>query len=330
MRIFISHASANKEVVKKFADLLENLSTDISVFCSSQEGSIRVGKNFIETILGELDKSDLFIPVISKEYYESHFAMVELGTACAFLFQKYKKRGEAYIYPFAIYPIKKGYALAGTPIANLQAGEINNREDIRSFFNDLVENNGIAKSPNINANISSFVFQVDQILLKDFDLLNEARVGAYFDESIFFRRKKDIASCSIAKDGITLNFNMNPYEIQDAKRPFFVSLALRYVDTFDLGRYLDFNMQSTFHFVLTSFTNSLKRITIEFKHNGTDILDSFVKEVCYGENNISLPLSVMKSNALNRISEICFVIHPEDVTEAEGMFKISDVHVEFN
>ena len=50
MRIFISHASKNKEIVLKFADFLEEVNNDIEVFCSSESGNIKVGKNFIETI----------------------------------------------------------------------------------------------------------------------------------------------------------------------------------------------------------------------------------------------------------------------------------------
>ena len=44
MRIFISHASKNKEIVLKFADFLEEVNNDIEVFCSSESGNIKVGK----------------------------------------------------------------------------------------------------------------------------------------------------------------------------------------------------------------------------------------------------------------------------------------------
>ena len=50
MRIFISHATKNKEVVLKFAEFLESVSSEIEVFCSSENGSIKVGKDFIKTI----------------------------------------------------------------------------------------------------------------------------------------------------------------------------------------------------------------------------------------------------------------------------------------
>ena len=330
MKIFISHASSNKDVVSHFAHLLESVSSDIDVFCSSQEGSVRIGGDFVEAIIEELSDSDLFIPVISQEYYDSRFCMIELGIASAYLFDKYRKNGEDYIFPFVLFPIKKNGALSGTPISNLQAGELNNPGSLRSFFDNLVEDKGIRLGEKVNRKLASFAFNVDQITLKTHDILREARPNTYFDDSIYYRERSDVAQCSVSNGDITVNFNMNPYEQQNAKWPNFVSLALRYIDPINLGRYLDFNDDATFDFVLTSFTNSIKKITVEFKYSdGNRILESFHQNIQYGENKISIPLSAMKSDALTHISEICFVIHPEDVVEAEGMFKISNIRVKF-
>ena len=65
-----------------------------------------------------MNNSDLFVPVISKEYYESKFCMIELGVAYSYLYNQYNKKGEDYIFPFALYPMQKGQALSGTPMAN--------------------------------------------------------------------------------------------------------------------------------------------------------------------------------------------------------------------
>ena len=107
MRIFISHATKNREVVLRFAEFLERVSSEVEVFCSSEKGSIPVGKNFVQTIFDELNNSDLFIPMISKEYYESKFCMMELGVAYSYLYNRYSSQGEDYIFPFAIPPIQK-------------------------------------------------------------------------------------------------------------------------------------------------------------------------------------------------------------------------------
>lgn len=156
-------------------NFLETISSDIEVFCTSERGSVKVGKNFIETIFDELSQSDLFIPIISQEYYESKFCMMELGVAYSYLYEKYQKKGEDYIFPFSLYPIRKGQALSGTPIANIQVGEINDEKDIRSFLDCLMNDKRIHIGTGVNRKLHSFKYDLDQILLKNqsiMDILN--------------------------------------------------------------------------------------------------------------------------------------------------------------
>lgn len=40
MKIFVSHATKNKDIVLKFAEFLETINSDIKVFCSSEKGSV--------------------------------------------------------------------------------------------------------------------------------------------------------------------------------------------------------------------------------------------------------------------------------------------------
>lgn len=328
MRIFISHATKNREVVLKFAEFLEIISSDIEVFCSSEEGSIKVGKNFIETIFDELNSSDLFVPIISKEYYESKFCMIELGVAYSYLYNQHNKKGDDYIFPFALYPVQKGQALSGTPLANIQAGNINDEKDIHSFLDYLSSDKKVNIGSGINRRLHSFKFEVDQILLKNQNIIEIAKVNAYFDDSIEFKYPEDIVNISTTEDTIVVNYNMNPYEKTDVMRPNFISIVLSYVDKLDIGRYLDFNDTFEFRFVITSFTNSLKRIFVEFKHSDSNrILETFELPLAYGENKLHIPLEKMKSNALSNISEICFVIHPDDIVEDEGMYKINGIEI---
>lgn len=329
MKIFISHAGKNKEIVLKFAEFLEMINSNIEVFCSSEKGSIKSGKNFIEVIFEELNNSDLFIPILSKEYYESRFCMIELGVAYSYLYNKYQKQGEDYIFPFALSPIGRGQALSGTPIANIETGDLNDEEDIRSFLEYLSSEKGIHVGSGVNRKLHSFKADIDRIILNSQNIVELARVGAYFDDSITYRKREDIVNYSYKEDEILVNFNMNPYELNDYKFPNFVSLVLRYVDVLDVGRYLDFNDNAEFGFVLTNFTNSLKRIFVEFKYSDNNrILETFEFPIVYGENKLNVPLKKMRSKALSEISEICFVIHPEDVVEPEGMFKISNIGID--
>ena len=52
MRLFISHASDNQDVVLKFASFLESISSEIEVICTSDKGSIQ-HNNYIFSFLGK-------------------------------------------------------------------------------------------------------------------------------------------------------------------------------------------------------------------------------------------------------------------------------------
>ena len=311
MRIFISHSIKNEKIVLKFAEFLESINSEIEVFCSSEKGSIGTGKNFVKTIFDELDACDLFIPVLSREYYESKFCMIELGVAYSYLIKKYESNGEDYIFPYALYPITKSQALAGTPMMNIQVGEINDKEDIRSLLEYIDLERKIHVGAGANRKLHALITEIDQILLKNQNIIEMANIGTYFDDN-----------------AIVVNYNMNPYEKENVKYPNFISMVLGFPDKIDLGRYLDFNDEAEFDFLLTSFTNSLTRIFVEFKHSdGIRPLGTMEFQINYGENKIHIPLKKMQSKALGQIAEICFVIHPADVLEKEGMFQISEITI---
>ena len=57
-------------------------------------------------------------------------------------------------------------------------------------------------------------------------------------------------------------------------------------------------------------------------------METFEFKLANGENRLSVPLKNMQTHALHQISEICFVIHPDDIKEKEGMFQISEIKIE--
>lgn len=328
MRIFISHASKNEIVVLKFAEFLESISSEIEVFCSSEKESIKIGSNFIVEIFTELNMSDLFVAILSEEYYESKFCMIELGVAYSYMFNKFEKNGEDYIFPFALYPVRKGLALNGTPMANIQVGEITNENDIRSFLEFLASEKGIHIGSGTNRKLHSLEQEINQILSKCQNIIELAKIGAYFDDNINYKKYDDIVNYSVKSNEIIVNFNVNPYKSNKITYPNFISVVLRYVDKINLKRYLDLDDTAEFKFILNNFTNSLRGISVEFKHSDSNtILDVFKFSVKYGENKLSISLKKLRSKALAEISEICFVIHPEDIVGENGMFKLSEIRV---
>jgi hypothetical protein len=81
-RLFISHASADVNLIEPFVELLQtglNIREEY-IFCSSLEGmGIPRGSKFVDFIHKSLQESDFVLTVITPAYFESHFCMCELG-----------------------------------------------------------------------------------------------------------------------------------------------------------------------------------------------------------------------------------------------------------
>lgn len=330
MKIFISHAGKNKKIVLKFAEFLESTSSEIEVFCSSEEGSIKTGNNFITDIFTELNKSDLFVAILSEDYYESRFCMIELGVAYCYLFNKFEKNGENYIFPFTCYPVGKDQALDGTPMSNIHVGEITDENDIRSFLEFLASEKGIHIGSGTNRKLHSFEKEINEILLEQQNIVELAKIKTCFDDSINYKKYDDVVNYSMKDNEIIVNFNINPYKLNETIYPNFISAVLGYADKLNIKHYLDLNDTAEFSFVLNNITDSLRKISVEFKHSDNiRLLDTFKFPVERGENKFSIPLKRMRSKALADISEICFVIHPEDLVGEEGMFKLSEIKISY-
>ena len=328
MRIFISHATKNKKIALKFAGLLESISSEIEVFCSSEDRSIDIGANYIKKIFDELNTCDLFVPILSKEYYASRFCMIELGVAYSYLFNRYEKEGEGYIFPFALYPITKQEALAGTPMMNIQSGDMTNIEDVKNLLDYLITRKGICVGSGVNRKLQNFNSDLEQLLLKPRNIIKMARCNTYFDDRIIYKRKEDIVNAAVSENHITINFNLNPYGEKKVKYPSFISIVLNYVDKIDFNYYLEFNHSAKFNFELISLTEAIKNISIEFKYSDNNkILETFTFPIKSGKNKLEIPLERMRSKALSQISEICFVIHPEDTVKEKGSFQISNIEI---
>ena len=334
MNFFISHSSANGSIAVAFTELIKSIISkeDLDdIFCSSFDGSIGSGKDFIRLIVSKLNNCDAFIPLISDEYYKSRFSMIELGIACGKYFNNEKNQAMEHLYPFAVFPTRSSYALSGTPINNLHVANINSEDDLYKFFTDLSVDRGVRLLPNIRNKISAFVTAVDRILLESHDIISNAETDTFIDDSGYYKNRADIVQHSIADNDITVNFNLDPEE-KNVEPTSFFSLALMYIDALDLGRYLEIDNACSFDFALNNFTNSLKAIDVEFKRGDvfTSIIKKFTLPIEPGMNMLHIPLSEMKYEALHNITQICFVVHPKtDVVEPEGMFKISDVKVRF-
>lgn len=85
-RLFLSHATTDRELVEAFENLLSKVTgtTSSDIFVSSLEGQgVPKGGNFVDDIRQEVTDADAVIALISPAYLDSPFCMAELGAAWA-------------------------------------------------------------------------------------------------------------------------------------------------------------------------------------------------------------------------------------------------------
>ncbi len=85
MKLFVSHACENSDIVNDLVDLLQ-LGAGIAhndIFCSSIKGKIPNGAYFVQYILSNLNAADLIVAVLSRAYFRSEFCIAEAGAAQA-------------------------------------------------------------------------------------------------------------------------------------------------------------------------------------------------------------------------------------------------------
>lgn len=321
MQIFISHSVKDREIAIQLSSFLESLSNDIEVFCSSDSGAIPVGNNFIQTITTQLRKCDAFLPLLSENYFHSKFCMIELGFAYSQLQSLNDEEKQQYIYPLCIPPLRTS-ALSGTPLGNIEVASVDDMEAYRIILANIQD-----FRTGQNRRIREFTMSLHRHLLIRSDIFSKAKVMAYCSSNTMMKDERDFSSYSLMESETTFNFNLDPYETGGVL-PNFVSLVYKFVDLADFRQFLALNENSCISFEVISFTNSLSKIDVEFKFsNNNRILKVYHLPVHYGENRFSIPLIDMQSEALSNISEICFVVHPGDTVENEGMIKICNMRV---
>ncbi|PIQ21069.1 MAG: hypothetical protein COW65_11260 [Cytophagales bacterium CG18_big_fil_WC_8_21_14_2_50_42_9] len=82
-KVFISHASADKDIVEKIIDLLRGMGVSSDkIFCTSFEGyGIDLGDNFLDALKQELSNNVLVLFVLSRKFYASPICLCEMGAA---------------------------------------------------------------------------------------------------------------------------------------------------------------------------------------------------------------------------------------------------------
>lgn len=319
MKFFISHSSKDSEIAKTFSFFLCNLSMDVEVFCTSLPGMINQGENFVETIEKQLKDSDVFIPLISKNYLNSKYCMIELG----FAYSKCVNLGKKYsIFPFAIYPITKSQALLNTPLSQLQTEPLNDKIEVRNFINTLITKKLLTQVQLTNETIHSFVDKINNIIMNTDNILSNAVILPICSDI----SNPDAIQHTLEGEKNIINFNL--YANKKNIRPDFISMVLKFPGIFNFYDFLCSNADIKLLCNINNYTNSLTNIDVEFKYHEThQILKKYRMDLSSGINDIIIPIREMNIEGLKQISEICFVAWDRYIIEEEGMFTIENIQV---
>lgn len=326
MKIFISHSNEDKEIATKLSFLLESMDGSINTFCTSQYASIKPGRDFAKEITEQLDLCEIFIPLITLNYYKSRFCMIELGFAYACLYRS--KEQSDYIYPLAVQPVKKAEALAHTPLERLQVCLMNDVQDMRMFIEDLCKSRNISLVAGLNQKIHSFIHDINAISYNNFNLLDNVKILVCKSGDVR-GEDHDYLKYSIDADGLgyTVNFRAKPFD-NSTSYPDFLSFVFQYIDKIDLYYLVNIYENAKLSVQIDNYTNSISKIDLEIKYsNNNNILHRQTILLNDGVNDIIVPLSEIKSEALMQTSEICFVIKPSAYIEDEGMFQIRNFSI---
>jgi len=220
MRIFISHSTANREIATLLSDYLQELISDIKVFCSALSDTFASGDSFHKIIMNNIDKADYFIPILTEDFYRSKYCLIELGFACGIHFT----RDSNTIKPFSLPPIDSKEALKGTPLDGLSVKKLNEKDDIKQLFSILFKKESESLPNDYNEKIKFFIERLQKITSnKDVQFIDIAKhhvdpiLHQYLTEGFCWGLNISVISCPNNSDWwVTSDFRyekLNTYDL---------------------------------------------------------------------------------------------------------------------
>lgn len=149
--IFISHSTKNKELAEQVDELLQlgmGLGRE-KIFCTSFKETLPTGQDFISMIKQNMKDCKMVIALITPEYLQSKFCVMELGAA--------------WVQASYFCPVLAGGVdykdLADTPLKSLQMRKIEQEDDWFAIYDEMVEQQIISKmgSRQFNAKLKDFL-----------------------------------------------------------------------------------------------------------------------------------------------------------------------------
>jgi len=167
VKIFISHASKDKEYVKKLVELLDGMGLDqTQVFCSSLPGyDIPVGYDIFDYLRQQFQEYELHVFLIhSKNYYMSAASLNEMGAAWVL-----RSNCTSFLLPNFRFEDMTG-AINGKSIAiKLDNDETEVKDKLNQLYDTVIREFGLTKKAAIvwEAKRDRFIKEVKEIVVPD-------------------------------------------------------------------------------------------------------------------------------------------------------------------
>jgi hypothetical protein len=139
MKIFISHATADRDLVDGLVDLIQlgiGVHAD-DIFYSSRDGDIRNGVFFVQSILSALGEADLICCILSRRYFASEFCLAEVGAA-----QVQSIKQQSLLYSLIVPPVS--FADLNGVLHGVQSGTVTNPASLNQLRDRIAK--GIGKT----------------------------------------------------------------------------------------------------------------------------------------------------------------------------------------
>lgn len=163
-KIFISHSSADKEIVKAFVEKILMLGCGFDkddIFCTLNSDAINIGDDFRNSIIDNMRCCDYIFLMISENYRNSEICHNEVGAAWAL--QNTKR-----VIPLKFPNLSFSQEDLGVLNVVKQAGSLNNKQQITKIYEELCE------VYDINPDFSRFVQYADEFI----EIVNKQKSAA--------------------------------------------------------------------------------------------------------------------------------------------------------
>ncbi|WP_202710991.1 toll/interleukin-1 receptor domain-containing protein [Sporosalibacterium faouarense] len=307
--IFLSHSSADEDLVEEFVYLLNagmKIKSD-NIYCTSIRGNIPTGYSFIRHIKENINNATLTILLITESYVESYFCIAEMGAAWALSHD---------IYPIIFEPLNYE-VLNRTPLKDIHAKKIRKQEDIEHMYEELLDRGYAKKSSKIE-----FIKKADDFIkfLRDENVYNN-KILLNFS---CYPSEKEIVQEIVKVEAVECHrFNVSFADSSES----WCSSVIKFNP---LKNWKGLIQDERKLKIVIRGSAGIDKIAIEIKDGNLRHIEDESKNTItlsqdFEEKIISLSSLNCNNKSWSEVAELCFVIHKNRINNDRGYFDIKSI-----